>query len=74
MVKTILLHIDFLTEQIDKLDQEVENRVSDYQADIERLDSIPGIVVRTAEQILSEIGTNVAVQFPTAAHLFSWAT
>ncbi|WP_088103050.1 IS110 family transposase [Halalkalibacter urbisdiaboli] len=73
MLKTILLHIDFLTEQIDKLDQEVANRVSDYQADIERLDSIPGIAVRTAEQILSEIGTNVAVQFPTAAHLCSWA-
>lgn len=54
MIKTILDHIDFLTEQIDKLDQEVANRLTDYQEDIERLDSIPEIAVRTAEQILSE--------------------
>ncbi|MEH7298747.1 IS110 family transposase [Neobacillus drentensis] len=73
MLKTILTHIDFLTEQIDMLDQEIAQRVSTYQEDIERLDSIPGIATRMAEQILAEIGTNVGNQFPTAAHLCSWA-
>jgi transposase len=73
MLKTILDHIDFLTEQIDKLDQEVSERVSSYQEDIERLDSIPGIATRMAEQILAEIGTDVEKQFQSAPRLCSWA-
>ncbi|MES9682322.1 IS110 family transposase [Gottfriedia acidiceleris] len=73
MLKTILTHIDFLTNQIEMLDQKVANRVSSYKEDVERLDSIPGIATRMAEQILSEIGTDVGNQFPTAAHLCSWA-
>jgi transposase len=73
MIKTILTHIDFLTEQIEMLDQEIAQRVSSYQEDIVRLDSIPGIATRMAEQILAEIGKDVGNQFPTAAHLCSWA-
>lgn len=73
MLKTILTHIDFLTEQIEKLDQEVAQRVSMYQESIERLDSIPGIAIRMAEQILAEIGTDVEKQFESAARLCSWA-
>ncbi|MCQ6282802.1 IS110 family transposase [Bacillus sp. EB600] len=73
MIKTILTHIDFLTEQIDMLDQEVAERVKSYKEDIERLDSIPGIATRMAEQILAEIGTDIKNQFPSAAHICSWA-
>ncbi|MEK5549026.1 IS110 family transposase [Paenibacillus sp. FSL L8-0689] len=73
MIKTILKHIDFLTEQIDLLDLEIAQRVSSFQEDIERLDSIPGIAPRMAEQILAELGTNIEKQFPSAAHLCSWA-
>lgn len=73
MLQTILTHIDFLTEQIDRLDQEVARRVRPYQEDIERLDSIPGISTRMAEQILAEIGTDIKTQFPSAPHMCSWA-
>lgn len=73
MIKTILTHIDFLSDQIDMLDQEITNRFTSDQQDIERLDSIPGIATRMAEQILAEIGTDVGNQFPSAAHLCSWA-
>jgi transposase len=74
MLKTILTHIDFLTEQIEMLlDQEIAQRFNSYEEDIERLDSIPGIARRMAEQILAEIGTDVKKQFPSAAHLCSWA-
>ncbi|MCM2532448.1 IS110 family transposase [Neobacillus pocheonensis] len=73
MLKTLLKHIDFLTEQIEMLDQEVAQRVSAYQEDIDRLDSIPGISKKMAEQMLSEIGTNVKKQFPSAPHMCSWA-
>jgi hypothetical protein len=37
------------------LDQEIAQRVSSYQEDIERPDSIPGISTRIGEQILAEI-------------------
>jgi len=73
MIKTILTHIDFLSDQIEMLDQEITNRFTSYREDIERLDSIPGIATRMAEQILAEIGTDVENQFPSAAHLCSWA-
>jgi len=73
MIKTIMTHIDFLTEQIEKLDQEVAERVRDHQEDIEILDSIPGIATRMAEHILAEIGTDVKNQFGSAERLCSWA-
>ena len=39
---------------------------------IARLDEIPGIAQHTAQVIIAELGLNMA-QFPTAAHLVSWA-
>ncbi|MFD4932524.1 hypothetical protein ACFWMS_27425 [Peribacillus butanolivorans] len=36
ILKTILTHIDFLTEQIKKLDQDVAQKVSVYQESIEQ--------------------------------------
>ena len=73
MIKTIIEHIDFLTSNIDKLDNEIASRMSNYQEDIERLDSIPGIGARMAEQMLAELGTNIKEQFPTASNMCSWA-
>ncbi|MEH7014607.1 transposase [Neobacillus niacini] len=73
MLKTILTHIDFITDQIEKLDKEIQKRMSSYQEDFERLDSIPGVATRMAEQILAENGTDVKNQFPSAAHMCSWA-
>ncbi|PYY27527.1 IS110 family transposase [Paenibacillus illinoisensis] len=72
MLKTMLTHIDFLNEQIIELDMEVAKRLAPFQKDLDRLDSIPGIAARTAEQILAEIGTDIAARFPSAAHLCSW--
>jgi transposase len=72
MLKTMLTHVDFLNEQITELDAEVAGRLDPFQEDIDRLDTIPGIARRTAEQILAEIGTNVGSRFPSAAHLCSW--
>lgn len=72
MIKTMLKHVDFLAEQIVELDLEVAKRLGPFQADLERLDTIPGIALRTAEQILAEIGTDVGARFSSAAHLCSW--
>ncbi|TCO55244.1 transposase IS116/IS110/IS902 family protein [Caldanaerobacter subterraneus] len=72
MLKTQLLHIDFLDEQIALLDEEIKRRMLPFEEELERLDTIPGVGRRTAEHIIAEIGTNMD-QFPSAAHLCSWA-
>lgn len=72
MLKTQLEHIDFLDKQIALLDEEIKRRMLPFEEDLERLDSIPGVGRRTAEHIIAEIGTDMD-QFPSAAHLCSWA-
>jgi transposase len=75
MLKVQLSHIDFLNLQIAMLNDEVQQRMQPYEEDIELLDSIPGIGRGHAEQLLAEIGLGkeISNQFPTAAHLCSWA-
>jgi transposase len=67
-----LKHIDFLDEQISELDQEIGERMHPFNEELELLDTIPGVGRRTAEEILAEIGTDMG-QFPSHAHLASWA-
>lgn len=72
MLKTQLRHIDFLADEIKQLDEEIKKRMLPFDEDLELLDTIPGVGRRTAEQILAEIGTDMN-QFPSAAHMCSWA-
>ncbi|MGF7036096.1 transposase [Paenibacillus mucilaginosus] len=72
ILKSMLTHIDFLNEQITELDMEVAKRLDPFQQDLDRLDTIPGVARRTAEQILAEVGTDIASRFPSAPHLCSW--
>ncbi len=67
-----LAHIDYLDEAIERLNAEVAERLGPFVSTIERLDAIPGIARRTAENVLAEIGPDVH-RFPTAGHLASWA-
>jgi transposase len=64
--------LDAITAEIEELDQEVAARMKPAEEAIERLDSIPGVGRRSAEEILAETGTDMS-RFPTAAHLASWA-
>ncbi|TCL52996.1 transposase, partial [Hydrogenispora ethanolica] len=72
MLETQLAHIDFLDAQIEKLSQEIEERMRPFEEAIERLDGIPGIGRRVVEQILVEIGLDMS-RFPTDRHIASWA-
>lgn len=72
MLDNQLKHIDFMDEIIAKLDEEVKARMLPFEEDLEFLDTIPGVGIRTAEQILAEAGTDMD-QFPSASHLCSWA-
>ena len=67
-----LRHLDFLDAEIAALNTEVSSRLAAHAAILERLDAIPGVGQRVAEQVLAEIGPEVG-RFPTAAHLASWA-
>ena len=67
-----LSHIDYLDEAIGRLSGEIAERLRPFQAEIERLDTIPGINRLIAEVLLAEIGPDMN-RFPDAHHLASWA-
>jgi transposase len=67
-----LRHLDFLEGEIAQLDAEIARRMEQWAAELQRLDSIPGINRRTAEILLAEVGPDWS-RFPTAAQLASWA-
>mgnify|MGYP001254850004 CR=1 FL=1 len=72
MLDSQLRHLDFLDGEIEGLNAEVASRMSPFEDAIERLDEIPGVGLRTIEDVLAEIGTDMT-RFPTSKHLSSWA-
>ncbi len=64
--------LESIEAEIASLDEEVAERMRPFQVALERLDEIPGIGRRAAEQILVETGTDMS-RFPTSAHFASWA-
>lgn len=67
-----LRHIEYLDNEIKELDVEIEKRMTPYIKEIELLDGITGVGVRSAQVIISEIGVDMS-RFPTDSHLASWA-
>lgn len=63
---------DSLTAKIDVLSQSIKQILEPYAEVIGRLNKIPGVQDRTCEDIIAEIGLDMS-NFPTAAHLCSWA-
>jgi len=72
LVAQQLAHIDFLDESIERLSEEVAERVGPFAPEVERLMTIPGVSRRVAETLVAEIGTDMS-RFPTDRHLSSWA-
>lgn len=72
MLSQALEIYDFYTKQIDGLNQRIETYLAQYDRQLEILDSIPGIDRITASVFIAEVGVDMK-QFPTAAHLASWA-
>lgn len=71
LVKAILDHVDDMTKRIKELDDMIDNEMRGYDDEIKKLDEISGIGKRSAEVILSEIGTDMS-RFPSDAHICSW--
>jgi len=72
LVARQLAHLDALDALLAELDTEVARRLGPFEEEVVLLDTIPGVGRRTAEDLLAEIGADMA-QFPSAAHLASWA-
>jgi transposase len=64
--------IDYLDEAIERIGAEIAVRLHSFEAQIRRLETIPGIKRRLAEVIIAEIGPDMS-HFPSAGHLASWA-
>lgn len=72
LLLTILEHLESLEACIEKVEAQIESMLSEHEAHVQRLDTIPGISRDTASVILSEIGVDMS-KFPSASHLASWA-
>ena len=72
LLKSQFRHIEFLNQELERLDHEVAKRTVPFATELKTVDDIPGIGRRGAEDILAEIGTDMN-QFPSDAHLSSWA-
>jgi transposase len=72
LLQSQLRHLDFIGQEVSQMDQEVATRMDPFEDAVQRLDEIPGVGRRTAEDVLAEIGVDMS-RFPTAGHLASWA-
>ena len=72
LLTRILAHMDFLDESIADCEGEIEQMCRPFAAVIERLDEIPGVNGRAAQDMAAEIGTDMN-SFPSHKHLCSWA-
>jgi len=67
-----LSHIDDLDARIAALSERIGQLLAPFVAELDLLDTIPGVGRNTAEVIVAEVGTDMS-QFPDADHLASWA-
>lgn len=67
----ILAHLDFLTETVDALTEEINRRTSDYQVVYDLLLLVPGFQRLTIDVIVAETGADMS-RFPSAGDLASW--
>jgi transposase len=73
MLKTLLDQVEYIERQIQSFDARIEAVMSPLEREaVERIDEIPGLDHRAAENVLAEIGVDMG-RFPTSRHLASWA-
>lgn len=72
LLRMLMEQIEFLEGQIDKMSVRISAVMpAPFAGAIERLDTIPGIDLRAAENIIVEVGADME-RFASAAHLASW--
>jgi transposase len=71
LLHELLTMIETLERAIGRLDREIEERLVEHKATLERLDEITGVSQRVLETLFAEVGWELDA-FPDAAHLASW--
>ena len=71
LLATLLEQLRFLEAQLARLDERIAEKSRPFEAALRWLRTIPGVGQRIAENLLTEIGPEMAV-FPSAGHLASW--
>jgi transposase len=72
LVARHLALIDAYDDSIAQVSAEVAARTRPFEAELTRLDTIPGVARRTAEVLVAEMGADMT-RFPSARHLAAWA-
>jgi transposase len=72
MLRALLEDLRHAESKIMAIEAEVDKRNRPFEEEVARLCTIPGVSRVTAWGLLAEIGLNMQ-QFPSAAHLASWA-
>ena len=72
LVGAMLHRLDHVEAALVKLDAVIAAAMTPWAHQIELLQTIPGVGLKTAQVIIAETGADMA-QFPTAAHLAAWA-
>jgi transposase len=72
LCQMMLERIDELTSRIEELTARIDQQVAPFAAQVAQLDAVTGIGGICAQELIAELGVDMAV-FPTAAHLVAWA-
>jgi transposase len=72
ILSELLAQIDSLDEAIARFDGEICRMCVPFEGAVAHLDTIPGVGVTAAQQIVAETGVDMRV-FPTVRHLCAWA-
>jgi len=72
IVSSILAHLEFLDESIDRLSEEIGEAIAPFGLAVEMLRTIPGVDRRTAEVLVAEVGVDMD-RFGSPERLASWA-
>jgi transposase len=72
LLERMLTHVEDLEADIKAISERIEAACAPFAAQVEALQSIPGVEPRVAGIILAEIGPDMGV-FPTEGRLASWA-
>jgi transposase len=72
MLKQIKVNLAHLERQVEMLDKEMDNKLEEFNEQVNLLQTIPGVGKDGAKGIIAEIGIDMDV-FPDEKHLSSWA-
>jgi transposase len=71
LVKMALEELQLIERQMDQLNHEIAELLTQHQDAVQRLAEVPGLGVDSAHQIIAEVGATAAT-FPSEKQLASW--